>query len=170
MLQIILESHELSINDFLTVRWVVFILIFCVIISLSQHLFSVPSFSWFIHVEEKVTSNWTCSEQLVTVFKMRPNRGLWWECWSFSMGWTLLKSQKYFIHIYHSMFDLDIHPYKDHNNIGKLGRSQGGTTISRYTSCAYQKTTLHPITPYLCFVNQDFPLNFAIRSENLGKC
>ena len=53
---------------------------------------------WRIHVEDGVTSNWACSEQLVTSLKMRHNRELRWECVDFQ--WD--------------------EPYTNHNNISYL--------------------------------------------------
>ena len=46
-------------------------------------------FNWCIHVKDDFTSDWACSEGLVTSLKRRHNRKLWWKCVGFS--WMITK-------------------------------------------------------------------------------
>ena len=47
------------------------------------------SYNWLIYIDNRVTSNWACSEQLVTSLKTRHICELRWECVFFLAGRTL---------------------------------------------------------------------------------
>ena len=58
------------------------------------------SCNWRIYVEDGVTSNWTCSEQLTTLMKMRHNSEMQWECLVFQRDEACTNHKNTSIHTY----------------------------------------------------------------------
>ena len=68
----------------------------CVLCSICDY-FIDHSYNWFIRIKDGVTSNWACSEQLVTALKTRHNSEPRWECVQRDEPYT---NHKYFLLFY----------------------------------------------------------------------